>query len=222
MANAAPLLAADSLCCIRDGRVLFEQLDVSLRSGELLALLGANGAGKSTLLRCMAGLYPDYEGELRLAPFVYVGHKAGLCGHLSTQENLQFLREMHAASPTPLPGDEPSQDANPQDANQDGAKQPLCSDVAEALEQVGLAGYEFTRCNALSAGQARRVVLARLLLCAAPLWLLDEPLTALDRSGIDLFGAVLERHLNAGGGAICATHQTLPVQSVSVLELTQP
>ncbi len=205
MNTGQPLLKVADLECVRDGRLLFRDLHLQLGCGELLSLQGANGAGKSTLLRCIAGLYPDFEGSLVSAPLVYSGHKAGLCAALSTAENLQFLAGLEHARQMPavelLAG-------------------PAAASVVDALVCVGLAGYEDVRCSALSAGQLRRVGLARLLLSQAPLWLLDEPLTALDQAGVELLGAVLARHLEAGGGAVCATHQRLPVERYSVVELT--
>lgn len=198
------LLALENLECVRDGRELFRSLSLRLHGRELVSLEGANGAGKSTLLRCVAGLYPDYAGELEVAPFVYAGHKTGLCGHLTTAENLEFLQCLDACDDT--------------DAQ---ALAPLCDNLGQALVEVGLAGYDDVRCNALSAGQARRVGLARLLLSQAPLWLLDEPLTALDSAGADLLGALLQRHLQAGGSAVCATHQALPAAATTTLHLAR-
>jgi heme exporter protein A len=207
-------LVVEKLACVRDGRVLFEQLDFELGAAEVVALQGANGAGKSTLLRCIADLYPDYEGSVSAAPLIYSGHKAGLCSQLSTAENLQFLVGLDASQET-FKRSEASASAS-----QSLLAAPIKSSVEEALAAVGLAGYEDVRCAALSAGQLRRVGLARLLTSRAPLWLLDEPLTALDQAGADLLGRVLARHAESGGSAICATHQDLPVSGCRRLELT--
>ena len=200
MSTHGPLMWMDSLECVRDGRALFSGLTITLESGELLSLQGANGAGKSTLLRALAGLYPDYTGQLHTSAFVYSGHKAGVSGHLSTSENLQFLVGLSSENAEPL--------------------EPLAPTIAGALADVGLAGYEDVRCNELSAGQLRRVGLARLLLASEPLWLLDEPLTALDPAGAQLLGRVLDRHTQAGGAAVCATHQSLPATTHRTLLLT--
>ena len=205
-----PLLEIRDLECVRDGRVLFSALNLRLDAGELISLQGANGAGKSTLLRCIAGLYPDYEGSLKVTPLVYAGHKAGLSGALSTVENLQFLTGLdNSSAPNP----------DTSDPSGDVPKRDKPRSLAQALAEVGLAGYEDVRCAALSAGQLRRVGIARLLLSPAALWLLDEPLTALDQAAIDLLGRVIANHLAAGGAALCATHQRLPLQRYQTLEL---
>jgi len=198
------LLQVDDLECVRDGRVLFSQLQLRLDPGQVVSLEGANGAGKSTLLRCIAGLYPDYSGEISSAPLLYCGHKPGMCGQLSTIENLRFLSHIDA------PG------ATPSDV---GLNRAEVNSLTEALESVGLAGYESVRCASLSAGQLRRVGLARLLVSRAPLWLLDEPLTALDKPGSRLLGRVLAQHVERGGSAVCATHQTLPFDNCITLDL---
>jgi len=206
------LIHIDALECIRDGRALFSGLTLTLHSGELLALRGANGAGKSTLLRALAGLYPDYTGTLATAAFVYGGHKPGVSGHLSTAENLQFLLG--------LSNDVLARAAGPNNPAAGVRLKPLAESISAALVAVGLAGYEDVRCNALSAGQLRRVGLARLLLACEPVWLLDEPLTALDPAGAKLLGNFLDNHIAAGGGAVCATHQELPCAAHRSLLLT--
>jgi len=193
-----PLLVVDDLECVRDGRVLFSGLSLRVQPSQVIALQGANGAGKSTLLRCIAGLYPDYEGAVSIAGFIYSGHKPGLSGALTTLENLTYLAGLDFS------------------VGRDPVKQAA---VVDALEQVGLAGYENVRCANLSAGQLRRVGLARLTLGRAPLWLLDEPLTALDDAGVELLGRVLRQHLENGGGAVCATHHALPLTDYSSVEL---
>lgn len=204
MSANAPLLDIRDFECVRDGRLLFSNLQIRLDSMQVIALQGANGAGKSTLLRCIAGLYPDFSGSFDVAPLIYSGHKAGLSGSLTTWENLQFLCSL---------------DGQAAQANRllDTA---AAASIEDALAHVGLAGYEEVRCSALSAGQLRRVGLARLLLSRAPVWLLDEPLTALDQAGIALLGAVLEHHQRSGGGAICATHQPLPIESYQIVDLS--
>lgn len=209
MSTLQAVLRMNELECVRDGRALFRGLSTMLAPGELMALRGANGAGKSTLLRALAGLYPDYSGTLQTAAFVYGGHKAGVSGHLSTRENLQFLLGFSCAGTLAADAEE-----------RIAPLAPLASDIPAALAEVGLAGYEDVRCNALSAGQLRRVGLARLLLADAPLWLLDEPLTALDPEGAALLGQVLNRHTAAGGAAVCATHQELPATTHRTLLLT--
>jgi heme exporter protein A len=163
-------------------------------AGEWLALRGANGSGKTTLLRCVAGLTRLDAGEVLWdgqptggagaafrAQFVYAGHAAGIKDDLSAAENLRDTLALRAA--------------------------PAAEDaMREALAQVGLDKRRHLPARRLSAGQRRRIGLARLALDPAPLWLLDEPLTALDDEGERLFSGLLERHLARGGLALIATH----------------
>lgn len=189
------LLRIEALACERDGRTLFAGLSLALPAGEALELRGPNGSGKSTLLRAVAGLYPDVRGTLEAADSLYLGHRAGLSARLTAAENLTWYRALAGtAGAATLP-------------------------VAEALCRVGMAGYEDALCQQLSAGQQRRVGLARLLVCHAPLWLLDEPLTALDQSGAALVRALVAEHLGAGGAALCATHQALGLDGARQLTL---
>ncbi len=213
MESSQPLLVVRDLECVRDGRVLFSGLRLQARQAEVISLLGANGAGKSTLLRCIAGLYPDFEGTIATARFVYSGHKPGLSGALSTSENLTYLMGLDGGL-ADLSGQET------QVRLEAPAVAPMADSVDSALAAVGLVGYEDVRCASLSAGQLRRVGLARLLLSRAPLWLLDEPLTALDEAATDLLGRVLLQHVEGGGAAVCATHQHLPVANYTSVELS--
>jgi len=181
------LLRARSLTCERDGRVLFAQLDLAVAAGDVIELRGANGSGKTTLLRCLAGLTADFEGDVeRRAPIAYCGHRGGVKGELTPLENLRWyaaLRGIEADART----------------------------LRGALDAMGLEGYALTPCQQLSAGQQRRVALARLRFLAAPLWLLDEPLTSLDEGGCAIVRALLDGHRRHGGGAICATHAPLAI-----------
>lgn len=195
------LLELTGLGCERDGRWLFRGLDLTLAAGDVVALTGPNGSGKSTLLRCVCGLYPDYEGRIHAVEALYLGHRLGLDTMLSAEENLRWYQALRP------PGD---------------GVVPLCRSPAEALERVGMAGYERVGCRELSAGQQRRVALARMLLCPAPLWLLDEPLTALDAAGARLVDLLLQAQADVGGAALCATHQPLGLPSARRLELGPP
>jgi heme exporter protein A len=167
---------------------LFRDLDLEVAPGELLELTGPNGSGKSTLLRCIAGLFPDFEGEIDAAELAYLGHRPGISELLTPRQNLDWYAGLKGA-PADVPG---------------------------MLARVGLSGYEDVRCQRLSAGQQRRVGLARLILEDNPLWLLDEPFTALDAGGQDLVRELLRTHIAAGGGAVCATHQPLELDGTSL------
>jgi len=211
--SSQPLLVVRDLECTRDGRILFSALRFELEQSEVISLQGANGAGKSTLLRCIAGLYPDFEGSVSAARFAYFGHKPGLSGALSTSENLSYLAGFEIGLTEADEDDSYGVLGAP-------SVSPLADSVDDALSAVGLQGYENVRCANLSAGQLRRVGLARLLLSRSPLWLLDEPLTALDDAGAQLLGRLLLQHTESGGGAVCATHQPLPLENYTSIELT--
>ncbi len=161
-----------------------------LGPGDIVELRGANGSGKTTLLRCLAGLTSDFSGAIdRCTAFLYMGHRGGINGQLTPIENLEWYGALVGSAA-------------------DGAR------MRDALDAVGLAGYARTPCGQLSAGQQRRVTLARLKLDAAALWLLDEPLTALDDDGCALVRSLLEQHRSRGGSAVCATHPPLEVSGV--------
>lgn len=195
-----PLLEARDLFCERDERILFEDLDFSLQEGEILRVEGPNGSGKTTLLRILAGLSSAYEGGLwwRGEPLekardsfhgelLYFGHTPGVKGNLTAEENLAWYCALH-----PLTRPE---------------------GIGKALERVGLAGFEDVPCHSLSAGQNRRVSLARLYFSEAPLWILDEPFTAIDRRGVAEKEALIAAHASAGGSVILTTHHELAVNA---------
>ena len=180
------LLVAENIRCTVGEKVLFDALSLALQKGELVEIRGPNGSGKSTLLRCLVGLHePDAGSIRRTVDSLYVGHRPGICPRMTPIENLRWL-------------------AGITDSNAD------LGSIESALDRVGLDDARHDVCDSLSAGQARRVALARLLVSAAPLWILDEPLNALDEAGRDLVGELLTRHRATGGAAVCATHQTLP------------
>ncbi len=191
LAAPAPLLRIVDAGCHRGGRQLFSRLSLEIRAGECVEVQGPNGSGKSTLLRCVAGLFPDFEGVIEAAEHFYAGHRLGLNPLLSAEQNLSWYAAMRG------------------DADA----------VIAALARVGMAGYERTPCQQLSAGQQRRVALARLLVCPSPLWLLDEPVTALDRPGQALVAEMVTAHLDGGGAVMAATHQALELPQSRVLRM---
>jgi len=190
-AAPAPLLQLEGLGCQRDGRWLFRDLRLQLDAGECLELEGPNGSGKSTLIRVMAGLYPDYVGTLSVADCLYLGHRPGISALLTAAENLRWYAALQGSR----------------------------VNVSEVLARVGMAGYERVLCQQMSAGQQRRVALARLLLGGGPVWLLDEPLTALDSAGQRLVESLIQAHLAQRGAVVCATHQPLTLAGVRRLRL---
>ncbi|WP_066963653.1 cytochrome c biogenesis heme-transporting ATPase CcmA [Microbulbifer sp. Q7] len=195
-------LCARGLACERDGRVLFAGLGFRLEPGMALQIVGANGAGKSTLIRTLIGTTSDYTGDIlwQGVPFpqalpalraslLYIGHNAGVRRGLSPLENLAW----YGASP---------------------------ADAMSALESVGLYGFEEVLCQQLSAGQNRRVALARLYLPGAPaLWILDEPLAALDVAGVASLEAQMSRHLQRGGSVLLTSHQPVAVAPLEKVDL---
>ena len=194
-------LVANELTVERGGRVIFDGISFAVGAGELLALTGPNGSGKSTLLRLVAGLLRSAAGTLALNPpgdgeigeqVHYLGHLDGLKPNFTLAENLLFWRHLwRGAGLTPV----------------------------EALDRVGLAGLVDVPAGLLSAGQRRRVAIARLLLVHRPIWLLDEPTTALDANAEIGLGRLIEAHLADGGLAIAATHRSLPVAPTTTLAL---
>ncbi|MCB1644833.1 MAG: cytochrome c biogenesis heme-transporting ATPase CcmA [Pseudomonadales bacterium] len=181
------MLNVRNLTCIRDERVLFENLSFSLGAGEALRVEGSNGTGKTTLLRILAGLYEDYEGEVdwALDEFpLYVGHKPGVKDLLTATENLTWLSALQEGQVAP-------------DA------------VRAALAQVNLRGFEDVSCGSMSEGQRKRVNLARLYLTRASAWILDEPFSAIDVSGIAALEERMNDHVLAGGLLLLITHQQL-------------
>ncbi|MFD2310393.1 cytochrome c biogenesis heme-transporting ATPase CcmA [Microbulbifer halophilus] len=196
-------LSVRDLSCERDGRRLFAGLSFELAAGGALQLLGANGAGKTTLLRTLIGSAGDFGGEIlwngrplpRALPalresLLYIGHQAGVRRGLTPLENLSWY----------------------------GAAE---DDALWALEQVDLFGFEDSLCQQLSAGQNRRVALARLYLPdAAPLWILDEPLAALDVAGVAGLEARMADHIDRGGSILFTSHQPLALAQLQRLNLS--
>lgn len=198
---------ADNLAGRRGANLLFTGVEFTLRPGEGLTVTGPNGVGKSTLLRILAGLLPADAGRfavhdgdtiLRAVDAIhYLGHRNAMKRELSVAENLAFWKSFQA------------------DETQNGLS------VAEAISAVELDGIGHLPFGYLSAGQQRRIALARLLVTHRPLWLLDEPTAALDKRSDKLFGELASAHLANGGMMIAATHLPLDISGVGNLEMAR-
>ncbi len=189
-------LLGRGISCVRGGREVFSGLDFEADAGEALAIVGPNGSGKTSLLRMIAGLLTPAEGSITLQggdaeltvpeQAHYLGHRDALKPALSVAENLDFWRDFLGSQ---------------------------MFDAAESLAQVGLGHATQLPAAFLSAGQRRRLSLARLLAVRRPVWLLDEPTAALDRAGQNILIKLISDHLARGGLVVVATHAPLGIEA---------
>lgn len=200
-------LSVTHLSCVRGERRLFADLAFELASGEWLHVQGENGSGKTTLLRALVGLAQPAEGEIRWRgqpigtlgeeyrrEMVYLGHHGAVKEELTPLENLELAAAL--------------------DGHRLDDRQAIAT-----LHRFGLKGREELPVRFLSAGQKRRVLLARLVARNAPLWVLDEPFTALDVKAVDMLSALIGEHLAAGGMAILTSHQAMPMANGKAVRL---
>jgi len=193
------LLSANDLCLLRGDRCLFQNLEFALNPGELLFIEGANGSGKTSLLRGIAGLldfetgHVTWDGQkivgayqLFRSELVWLSHRVGFKEELNLLENLQFESALRSSS----------------------------MEKAEAvIERLSLGRLGNLPFRYLSAGQQRRVALARMVLANARLWMMDEPFTNLDKAGRGLVAELISEHLGSGGLCIIASHQTVEIDA---------
>ena len=185
-------LVARGLAVARGGVPLLEGVGFALEAGQALVLRGPNGCGKTTLLRVVAGLQPALAGEVTAPPdaIAYAAHADGIKATLSVTENLRFWSDIYGSG-----------------------------GVDAALERMNLRALAGRAAQNLSAGQKRRLGLARLLVTGRPIWVLDEPTVSLDADSVALFGEVMRAHLAGGGMALMATHIDLGLPEALVLDL---
>lgn len=202
------MLQCENLACRRGERMLFSGLDFALSAGEVLLLTGPNGSGKSSLMRMLAGLLGRASGrivwnghdidddiDLYRLDLIYAGHADAVKPGLTAREQLAFHAELMGAGRTDHP------------------------QIDQTLERIGLGAKGTMPGRHFSAGQKRRLNLARLLVAPRKLWLLDEPTTSLDAAGVAMLATLVDEHRKAGGMVIAATHADLPVTSARILEL---
>ncbi|MGR6980761.1 cytochrome c biogenesis heme-transporting ATPase CcmA [Testudinibacter sp. P27/CKL/0425] len=200
-------LKLSNLACQRGEKLLFEGLSATFGSGQLVQLEGHNGIGKTSLLRILTTLSQPIHGNVfwnqqdifknregYLANLLYLGHYSGVKSELTAYENLRFYQQISNTKQ----GDEI---------------------IWQALYQVGLGGYEESAVYQLSAGQQKRVALARLLLSNAGLWILDEPFTAIDKQGRAELTALFERHCQQGGLVLLTSHQTVRSELLQIFPM---
>ena len=201
------MLNVTDLSCVRGERSLFAGIDFAVGPGEWLHVRGSNGSGKTSLLRLLAGLSQPAQGRIDWcgkpvaddpqafrADLLFLGHHAAVKEELTALENLQLASEL------------------------DGGALPREEAIA-ALQRFGLKGREDLPVRFLSAGQKRRVLLARLVTRKAKLWVLDEPFTALDTRAVDMLGGLVGEHLVEGGMAVVTSHQAIPIPAGKALDL---
>ena len=200
-----PLISVSQLAFERDDILLFADVSFTLAAGDILQIEGPNGSGKTTLFRLLTGTLRPLSGSIcyrgtaldecrheYLSSIFYLSHQPAVKRVLTAEENLRF-----------------------------GVSAGYWSrqQIAETLHRVGLAGYEDVPCYTLSAGQHRRVALARLLLSEAPIWYLDEPYTAIDKQGVAFLEQCMQEHAARGGAVLLSTHQDIAIPGVRKYQL---
>lgn len=204
------MLEVNNLECVRGDRSLFRDINFSLEAGGMMQVHGANGSGKTSLLRLLCGLAAPAQGQIRWCgtdihslnqeyhrAMTYVGHLSAVKDDLTAIENVRISSALASVEI-------------------DRGK------ALEVLQRMGLDGHEWLPAKLLSQGQRRRVALARLLICGTALWILDEPLTALDSTAVKMVESLLAEHLEQGGMVVITTHLEINIAPVNAQSLVLP
>lgn len=199
------LLETRDLCCVKDDRTLFDNLTLSLSEGQILLVEGKNGSGKTSLLRILTGLSLPESGQVLwqgepiedVGPDYYeqvnyIGHHDGIKRDLTCLENLRLVQAMG---------------------------KPVDIDLDDALQEVNLYRFGDNFVATLSAGQKRRLAMARLVVTEAKLWIMDEPFTSLDKASMAMFQDMFEKHLNTGGVIVMTSHHDIEMPGSDVVRL---
>lgn len=210
-------LCVERLSFERDDLPVLDEVNFTLSSGEIVQLAGPNGAGKTTLMRILAGLIHPTSGRVTWndsavqdyafkSSLLFLGHQTGVKLTMTPLENLRWYFGLNGVKSL---------------SNTQPPSTPSVSDNAliDSLSKVGLSDYHDVACYQLSAGQQRRVALARLYLSEAPLWLLDEPFTAIDKRGVSELESRIEQHVEKGGIVMLTTHQAWNADKIRVIDL---
>lgn len=212
--GVASALTIQHLSCERDDRLLFNDMSFQFDAGSLVQIVGPNGAGKTTLLKILCGISTNYQGTITwgdfpvpsyeyLSSLLFLGHQTGVNSALTPLENLRWYFGLHGQK----------------GGDADSASVPTEGEFIQALEKVNLAGYEDFPCYQMSAGQQRRVALARLFLSHAPVWVLDEPFTAIDTQGVSELEQRIQAHRENGGIILLTTHQSMHQLEPKIVDL---
>lgn len=186
-------IRAEGLACVRGERLLFRGLNFACAAGQALQITGANGIGKSSLLRLLAGLLKPYAGTMEVKGALALSdERLAMDTHWNLQRSLDFWARLDGRGDT---------------------------DITSALELTGLADLADVPVRYFSTGQRKRAALARVAASGADIWLLDEPANGLDTQSVVLLGTMMQRHLEAGGIVIAASHQPLPLENPRTLSL---